>query len=535
MEKYGEILKKAKENQLIAAKEFFNTLLNILDGYADEYKKAIEKNEKEIESLQNSIEKFQEKGNKQRLILHYNQRIEEHNKKITFLEKKLKDIDVINSKINYIIIHIFDYELADVINIQKDMEKQIWDLNHKVIVKKKENIALIEEVEAASKLVQTFEQTENPRDFKRAFDAVNSLPECKEKSALSTRIQEVREKNEHRFNELKKKILKDIDDKKDIIKDEIDELVDRVQYLDDSYMTSDITNDYINIINTYNNQVQNDYQKGLTKKDIKKYSRVDIFVEMLGGIVNFFARTKKAAKVNKNKLKKYKNKLEKYENKLDNAKTDKKKARYEKKKAKYENKIEKVNKSISEKDIVSNAKLFIAKNKLAKMKPKLYKEGFNNSGFKKVSRNSNEKLYQTRATNKIAEKLSKGLSKRLEDESISKDKSRVITILDQYLELVASGTYDKKYTDQAMDYLEKVKDVTVTSEDGSEKKLLSDSEYIGYKDLIQTIYVYRDENKGMPYHMNNTESSNEVDDVIRYYDSDAYSEAMQKGVYVKGK
>lgn len=363
-------------------------------------------------------------------------------------------------------------------------------------------------IKEAERLVEIAESTEKARDFKNAYKAITELPEGNKRTELSERLLKTCEKNKQRFDELMGKILNDIADDKDILSDEIYELTDRYQYLNSSYIST-IDDDYNRIITVYNNQVQNDYQKGLTKEDIKKHSAADMFREMMGGIVNFVAGTKIARNINKKILKKL-------NEKLTSVKSDKKKAR-------IQNGIDKINNSISESDVVSGFRLFGSRNRLAKKKLKLYKEGFDNSGFKKVSENSDDVLYQTRTTNRISKLLTKGLSKKLKDESIAEDKSRVITILDQYLELISSGTYDESYVKDTLDYLEQVRNV------------LSDSEYNGYFDEIQIIGEYRKNNNGMPYHMNNTESNNEVDDVIRYYDSDAYAETMRESRYIKRK
>lgn len=358
-------------------------------------------------------------------------------------------------------------------------------------------------VKEAERLVEIVENTEKSRDFNHAYKAVTELLEEKERTKLSERLLKVCEKNKQSFDELMEKMLNDIADDKDISKDEIDELTDRYQYLNNSYIST-IDDNYDRIITVYNNQVQNDYQKRLTEEDMKKHSITDMFREMMGGIVNFVAGTKIARSFNKGRLKKLNEQL--------------KQTNDDQKKEKIQNKIDKINNIISESDVVSGFKLFVSRNKLAKKKLKLYKEGLENSEFEKAD----EKLYQTRTTNRISKLLTKGLSKKLKDESIIEDKSRVITILDQYLELISSGTYDESYVQDTLNYLEQVKDV------------LSVSEYKGYLDEIQMIDEYR-KIKGIPYHMNNTESNNEVDDVIRYYDSDVYKENMRESRYVKRK
>ena len=170
--------------------------------------------------------------------------------------------------------------------------------------------------------------------------------------------------------------------------------------------------------------------------------------------------------------------------------------------------IEKINNEISASDVISSVKLFNAKNKLSDMKLKLYK---------------GEQLDYSKVTNTISKVLGKGLSKKKDDLDILNNKSRAITVMDQYVELVASGSFSKEDIDAAYAYLEKI---------GS---LLTNSEYNGYLEELNLIYYYRSLNK-IPYHLNQIGNKTEVDDLIKYYDSEEYSKLLNKNAsYIKGK
>lgn len=246
--------------------------------------------------------------------------------------------------------------------------------------------------------------------------------------------------------------------------------------------------DYDRIIILYNNQKQEDYQKHLEKNDIKKYTFAEKVTEFLGKPYQLVVSVKK------NILKKLKKKIEKAPN--------------EKRLFELQRKAEKLKRDISSSDVVSSVKLFKARNDLADMKLKLYK---------------GEQLDYSRVTKAISKELNKGLSKKKDDLDILNDKSRAITVMDQYLELVASGSFDIDEVNEAYDYLEKI------------GPLLTDSEFNGYLEELNIIYDYRNLNK-IPYHINQIGNKTEVDDIIRYYDSDEYSKLLNKDVsYIKGK
>lgn len=246
--------------------------------------------------------------------------------------------------------------------------------------------------------------------------------------------------------------------------------------------------DYDRIIILYNNQKQEDYQKHLEKNDIKKYTFAEKVTEFLGRPYQLVVSVKK------NILKKLKKKIEKAPN--------------EKRLFELQRKEEKLKRDISSSDVISSVKLFNARNDLADMKLKLYK---------------GEQLDYSRVTKVISKELNKGLSKKKDDLDILNDKSRAITVMDQYLELVASGSFDIDEVNEAYDYLEKI------------GPLLTDSEFNGYLEELNIIYDYRNLNK-IPYHINQIGNKTEVDDIIRYYDSDEYSKLLNKDVsYIKGK
>lgn len=357
-------------------------------------------------------------------------------------------------------------------------------------------------IKEATSLVEQVETTEKSKDFKNAYDAIKLLPDCDVRNELSSRLQKVSEKNESRYFELQNIIIKDINDKKGINKDVLEEFDDRYRYLSKE-KCEEAKDNYSKIIEYYNNAVQDEYQQSLEKEDFKKHSLSDKVRELMGSVVTFVAGTKVAKKI-KNK------RLNKLQEKLDNEENDNKKTR-------IENKINNIKDSILDNDIVTGVRLFKARNKLAKQKFKLYHDS-DSKNF--VTSETGKALYKTKATDLIGKKLSKGLSKITSDEELKNDRKRVINVLDQYLELTASGTFDED--SQAFDFLEETKDV------------LTESEYNGYLNELLMISNYRYDNDGIPYHINNDETY-EVDNIIKFYDSEDYNNALNKPLYIKGK
>lgn len=366
------------------------------------------------------------------------------------------------------------------------------------------------DLKKAEELVEIAEKTEKSTDFIKAekfmrnFSKITDKLEISKRNELANRLLKLGEKNSKRFDELmleiKDKLVNDIEVENNLL----DEFFDRYNYLDNTSL-NEVKEDYDTIIKIYNNRRQSEYQKTLKKEDIKKYTIADIFREMTGGIINFASSTKLIKRIARKRLKALQKKYIKAEE-------------FEKEELK-EN-MEKVNKFISESDIVNGLRLFVARNRLSKSKIKLYKEGISNKGFKQDPEDEDKILYQTRATNNISKLLKSGLTKKIKDETIEENKSRIFAILDQYLELISSGTYDKDNVTIAYDYLNSIKDN------------ISLSEYFGYLDEIRMIDEFRASNNGMPYHLNNNEDFNEVDEVISYYDKDDYDRISR---YVKRK
>ena len=105
--------------------------------------------------------------------------------------------------------------------------------------------------------------------------------------------------------------------------------------------------------------------------------------------------------------------------------------------------------------------------------------------------------------------MKKGLDKLSNNEDILNDNSRVITILDQYVDLIAMGTYNEENVEKALYYLDSVKDV------------LTEGEYNAYYEQILMINNYRHNNEEKPYEYSKTDEegnkSYEVEEILKLF------------------
>ncbi len=387
-------------------------------------------------------------------------------------------------------------------NIRNDLQANSAQINEEI-----SGLSLQEK--QAQDLVNQAQKTEKAIDFKNAYNAVKELEDGYVKDDLFEIIKQIMENNQSKFEKLLSKIENDLANDFKPEEEKMLELKDRYQYLPDDYINKKqdnieeltIEEKYNNVLTTYNNFVQDEYQNKLTAKDFKKYSLSTRIKEALGGIVTFVAGTKIAKNFNKKMIAKNQHLLEE--------ETD------EQKRSILKDKIKKYEKRISDSDIIGGVRLFCSRNRLANEKCKIYQSD-------SINLNKYGNLYESRAIKKISKILRKGLNKKLNDETIIESKKRVINILDQYLELISSGIYNEDDVTDSFDYLESVKDV------------LEPNEYLGYYEEINIINDYRRNNNGIPYHMNNDNGEFEVDNVIKYFDSEE-SNIIRPSRYLKRK
>lgn len=359
--------------------------------------------------------------------------------------------------------------------------------------KEKLNMAIdmLEKICKTKNLVSVAVKTEKAKDYSKAVTAVDKLSNGETKDQLSDTLDSLVKTNNDKFISLLEELHEVISEDKDLREDLVKELVDRCAYVDNKTREK-YEEKYRVVITYYNNNVQDDYQKSLTKNDFKNYGFLTKFTELFGWMVRPITKTKA-----------YKKLLSVFKKKRDEAMD----AKDVEKQDKYAKRVEKMENRISDGDVVSGVRLFMARNKLSKLKLKLYRG--KNVDFSKP-------------TETISVRLDNGINNVLKDKTISKDKSRVITILDQYMDLLASGANVKKFYDEAYEYLSSVRDV------------LSDSEFLAYYNEFQMIENYRNVNNNMPYHLDDKNYGSEIDEMVEYYDN-TYDENLGYFDYVKSK
>ena len=92
---------------------------------------------------------------------------------------------------------------------------------------------------------------------------------------------------------------------------EIIELSDRYQYISKDIFEK-FKKDYEEIINVYNNQVQNEYQEELEKNDFEYYSFIEKFREFASKPIIWVSKTKIASKINKKIINRIREKSDSY-------------------------------------------------------------------------------------------------------------------------------------------------------------------------------------------------------------------------------
>lgn len=396
--------------------------------------------------------------------------------------------------------------------IEKEDSKLFELLNKKLEFSVKEDDSRTDEEEAkrkaeeeakklakATKLVEEAEKTKKEEDIKKAYDAVNELNDSIEKEELLKRLKALGKTKEEEFKELYSKIADNSINGFDDL--EFKELVRLYKELD-----SDVASKYKEamerLIMAYNLSRQDNIQEEYETDKKNKYKLSNILLEIPGTIVNVWVNSKLFKKINKAKLEKAKKAYE-------NASEDKKE-----KKAR---KVEKINTKLQNSETVNGFRLFVSKNKISKLKAKLYKG--------EITDKDNKKFERAQAI--FDKKSNKVLSKVTLDETLSDDSKRICNILDQYLELLSVMNQESK-TDETNDFAARYNEALSLL--NTYKNSVSEAEYNAYLYQLNLIKTYRDRND-MIFEYNN----DEINDVIKYYDSEEYEKDLNKLSYINYK
>lgn len=334
---------------------------------------------------------------------------------------------------------------------------------------RKDDPADKEKIEEAKKAVEKVEKSVaennfNPAEFVDAYNKVNALKDGKEKEELLKRLDAITNKladclNDH-LKDLEKIDIKTIDDVDKIESGKINSVVSLFDFLVKYARNFDKVSFGQRVeaaVNKYNMQQQNTYK--LTKEEgpVKQFG----FWAKMRQLKPFVTARKN------HRLNIYKEALVKSSNK-------------EEKQAAIE--------GIKQIDIVNGVRLFMARNKLNKLKCKLHTNGV--SGL-----NDEEKVIYDKSTNTISARILNELEKSMEE--TAEDKIRVKTVIGQLLEVLSIcpevvevtnifGKVKKVYN-QTDIFNNSFKYIRSAYRNGS----LNEQEYKAYLDEINNIALYR--------------------------------------------
>lgn len=408
---------------------------------------------------------------------------------------------------------------------KEDLQAEAAEINEKI--NKAKNASA--EIEIATKLVEKAERDKKYSSIDKAYSAVKKLPDSDKKNELLVRLNELVIFITEEFMDMVKKAEEKVEniginsydlisnEEVNKIKEIFNELYEK-EIPKIGFKKSEYGKKVAYIILKYNMQEQNNYKNNLEveldkKGKVKKpFNKWQIITELRPLLI-----TGVSAKAFKNILAKNIKKLKKIEEKNDLSE------REERKIEKLNNKIENCKHNIQLVDIINTPRLFVNKNKLAKLKPKLYKDGINGLDDKET------KIYNKSVEN-ISSKMAKKILKIIDKGEVVKDKLRVKTVISQALELLSIcpekveiknffgkvvENYDKE------EIIEKINHLLLDAH--SEKSILPE-EYQAYHDELWNIVLYHKEVDqyyeipSVDYNDNGLKYHDELDDkTVEYY------------------
>lgn len=338
--------------------------------------------------------------------------------------------------------------------------------------KKPEEVIAVQEAEKA---IEIAFKTEKKEDIKKAYDLIKKIKDSSKKEELTKKLDDIAKNitsnftirlnnlmnrfKENKFAKVKREeVVQLVNDFDNLYKEEIPEI---------NFSKKEVAKDVKGVVLRYNSTKQKEYQenkevevdkKGKIKKIFNAFKR---FIELRPLI----SGTKLLAKFFKNRLAKNVQKGN-------------------------EEKVKKYEKRIKEMDIINSVTMFRKKNDIAKMSPKLYKNGVKGLDDK-------EKEKYTIDQNVISSIMLKQLLKKT-DEDVYKDKLRVKTVISQWLDLysrignddiIVSDTLKREETAYSRkDVYDKICDFLV---DARYAGTISKEQYEAYLDEMLNIGFYK--------------------------------------------
>ena len=385
------------------------------------------------------------------------------------------------------------------INKAKEAIEKLEESDEKTkLIDRINNINLnLTDLEIATKLVEKAETTKEHDDIEKALEAIMRLSDSDEKTKLVKRIGNIElGPNKAEFVEILNKINSDIENNSKVDKVDVVKLRKAYQKLDDA-SASMYANSVYNITEFYNNQYENKLKSKIDKTDVEKHSIVDYIAETLGKPFALLLGTSLVRKINNKRL-------AKKQEKLDNAKASKKE------KAKI--KLDKVKNTIGDLAVVSGVRLFKNRDKINKLRPKLYHGELTEKQVAKLDKNKE----------KFEKQLLKGIDKKISKPYNLSNRESVLNIFNQYLEdMSISDNYNSVYK-KANQFLLNI----INNEET--KEVLSKDEISAIRNELDMGKNYRNHVSDAAYEYDRSE----LYDVIKYYDEDVKKQKHQLN-YIK--
>ena len=412
------------------------------------------------------------------------------------------------------------YEQVDLEKVTKLVEKAETTKDSNDIDKAKEAIKKLEEsdektklidrinninlnltdLEIATKLVEKAETTKEHNDIEKALEAIMKLSDSDEKNKLVKRIGNIElGPNKAEFVEILNKINSDIENNSKVNKVDVVKLRTAYQKLDDA-SASMYANSVYNITEFYNNQYENKLKSKIDKTDVEKHSIGDYIAETLGKPFALLLGTSLVRKINNKRL-------AKKQEKLDNATNA-----TPEKKEKAKIKLDKVKNTIGDLAVVSGVRLFKNRDKINKLRPKLYHGELTEKQVAKLDKNKE----------KFEKQLLKGIDKKISKSYNLFNRESVLNIFNQYLEdMSISDDYNSVYK-KANQFLLNI----INNEET--KEVLSKDEISAIRNELDIVKNYRNHVSDAAYEYDRSE----LYDVIKYYDEDVKNQKHQLN-YIK--
>lgn len=313
-------------------------------------------------------------------------------------------------------------------NIKNDLQSEADEIDNLITEEEKYGLATAKVREAS--MLKTKASVES------AEEEINNLPDCDKKTELKEKIEEIKLIMFNEFKELLGNLKNKADAEQDLLYNSIKDLSSKFGDLVGMKVIEgneqvEYANKAKELIKVYNNQAQDRYKLEVAEQEPKEITLKDRIIEFGSSLVKWALGTKIARKFRQGKLKKAQE--------SGNAEEEKK-----------------IKNKIKENDVINGVRLFMARNKLAKIKPVLYKENILNinpdEAYAKDKNDSKEVKKQKRKDKRQYYKLirkyynakelidKKMYDKLLDltiDEDVIKDPERVLIVTSQFLKQLA--------------------------------------------------------------------------------------------------